>query len=71
MLKIQQGRAIDLKEIEKHTCRKLLKAYEIVEDEDEDKGLIESAEDDDVLTTHISKMIVNGRLTILKTKTFT
>ena len=61
---------------------KLLKSYKIVEDEDkdedegEDEELIEPADDDDVLTTHMGmvnllKKILDGRLTILRTKTFT
>ena len=40
---------VDLKQIEKNACRKLLKLYKI----DEDDELIEPAEDDDVLTTHM------------------
>ena len=32
---IQQGRAVDLKEIEKNACRKLLESYKVVEDKDE------------------------------------
>ena len=52
IIKVQQGGAVDLKEIEIHGCRKLLKQYKIVEDEYEDEKLIEHTEDDDVLTTH-------------------
>ena len=57
-----------------------MKSYKVVEDEDEDEDeneeLIEPAENDDVLTTHMGmadllEIILNGRLTILKTKTFT
>ena len=33
--KIQQGRAGDLKDTETHACRKLLKSYKVIEDEDE------------------------------------
>ena len=50
---IQQGRVVTLKEIEKHTCRKLFKSYKIVWDEDENEELIEPSKDDAVLTTHI------------------
>ena len=38
----------EVKRDEKNTCRKLLKSYKI-----EDEELIEPAEDDDVLTTHM------------------
>ena len=64
VVKIQQGSAVDLTVIEKKACRKLLKSYKVVEDEDEDEDeeLIEPAENDDVLTTHM------GMANLLKNK---
>ena len=62
-VKIQQGHLVDLKDTEKHACRKLLKAYQVFVDGNEE--LIEPIEDidDDVLTTNIemAALIKNDR----------